>query len=171
MSRDPSDVDEEAQIYIDLGQHGWSDLIIVSNGKVLLFGVSDVFTDMSATALRLCDAVLENIHLRVALCDEPGGVVLEVKPDTKQKHIMTLSIFQVDGPKSGFDADETGETVFEGRIKRRRLVGMLMSELWKTHMFLREPSYQKARDHFPHAELVKANKAWDESPLGPSFLK
>ncbi len=56
------------------------------------------------------------------------------------------------------------------RLKRRRLVGMLLTELWKSHKFLSEPSYQKNRDDFPHARLAKTNETWNRSALGPSFL-
>ena len=46
-----------------------------------------------------------------------------------------------------------------------------MAELWKMHVSLKQPSYQKGRSGFPHKELRKLNEAWNESALGPSFLK
>lgn len=170
MNRTPSDIDDVTQLYVDVGTHGWSDLIVARKGELLSFRVSEVFTSMPANVLDLCNAILNNISLRVALCDEPGGVVIEVKPDEFQHHAVAFMIHEIEGRKVGFDAREEGTIIFETKFKRQRLIAMLMSELWKTHKSLSEPSYQIGRGNFPHHELRTMNKAWDDSPLGPSFL-
>lgn len=96
---------------------------------------------------------------------------MEIKADKKQQHTVILSLFDVNEQVVAFDEDHEGELVLSIRIRRQRLVGMLLAELWKTHMHFRQASYQIGRDTFPHAELIEINKRWDESPLGPSFLK
>lgn len=171
MNEITSKLDDEIQLYCDFGRHGWGELVIVQNGKCTAFSVSDVFSDFAYEVCEICRAALENRSLRVALCDEPGGVVIEVKAGAEQQHTMLFSVFEVDGSLSGFGADEEGRLVLSSRIRRRRLVGMLLSELWKTHSFLREPSYQKNRQSFPHRDVIELNRLWEESPLGPSFLK
>jgi len=85
---------------------------------------------------------------------------------------MTFQVHEIDSAKVGFDAHETGVVIMEAKLKRQRLIGMLMAELWKTHKSLGEPSYQIGRaDRFPHHGLKQLNKAWDDGPLGPTFLK
>lgn len=161
------DLDDETQLFCDIGRHGWSDLIVASKGNLRSFRVSDVFTDFPAALLEICRFAIENSALRIALYDEPGGAVCTLEPDKKQQHTMVLSIFEVDGT----GVETQGKQVFALRIRRQRLVGMLMAELWKAHVSLQQPSYQKGRSSFPHKQLVALNKAWDLSELGPSFLK
>lgn len=170
MCADISKCDEETQLYFDFGSHGWSELIFVRKGQVSVYRMSDVFTDAPSAILQICDAVLENAKFRVALCDEPGGVIVEVTPDTEQQHTVILSVYEIRLPTVAFEASEAGHPVMTTRLKRRRLVGMLLSELWKNHKFLSEPSYQKSRRDFPHARLIETNKTWNRSALGPSFL-
>ncbi len=164
-------LDEETQFYCNIGRHGWSELIVARKGQITTIRVSGVFTDLSHEILRVCRAVIENSQLRVALCDEPGGSILEIKTDKKQQHTVILSLFDDNEPVVAFDADYEGKLVLSIRIRRQRLLGMLLAELWKTHMHLKQPSYQKGRDTFPHAELIEINNLWDESPVGPSFLR
>lgn len=171
MCRKPTQIDDETQLYCDFGTYGWGDLYVVSKGHVNSFHVSSVVTDFAQELLNICKAVISNSNCRVALCDEPGGCIIEVATDKKQHYIMLFSIYTVEQPIFGFDANESGKLVLSFTVRRQRLIGMLMSELWKTHMFLRAPSYQKGRGRFPHVELVALNNAWEESPLGPSFLK
>lgn len=171
MNTETLQLDDDTQLFCDCGQHGWSELIVARSGKLLAYRASDVFTDFPSEILAVCRAVIENAPLRVALCDEPGGSVLEVKPDIKQQHTLILSIYEIDRPLAGFDASEEGNLVLSIRIRRQRLVGMLMAELWKTHVSLKQPSYQKGRSGFPHNEVRRLNEIWNESALGPSFLK
>jgi hypothetical protein len=171
MSRKPSDIDEVTQIYIDVGKHGWSDVIIATNGKHLSLQITEIFRCVPDIILDLCHAILQNVPLKVALPDEPGGAVVEVKPDPFQRHTMIFLIYEVASPEIMIDASAYGTVIFQTKFKRRRLIGMLMSELWKTHKSLSEPSYQIGRGNFPHDELKKANDEWDGSTIGPSFLK
>lgn len=157
-------------MYYDFGLHGWSDLIFACQGQVSVFRISSVFTNAPIALLDICDAVLANVALRVALCDEPGGVVIEVMPDNEQQHTVIFSVYEITRPLVGFGPNEDGPIVIATRLKRRRLVGMLLSELWKSHKFLSDFSYQRNRGDFPHARLVEANETWNCSPLGPSFL-
>ncbi|NWJ25259.1 hypothetical protein [Rhizobium sp. RM] len=170
MCSDVSKADERIQLYFNFDLHGWSELIFVHRGQISGFRVSGVFTDAPAALLDICDAVLTNSATRVALCDEPGGIVVEVTPDAKQPHTVILSVYEIAPQLAGFDANETGRLVMTTRLKRRRLVGMLLTELWKSHEFLSEPSYQRGRVYFPHARLSKTNESWNQSGLGPSFL-
>ncbi len=164
-------LDDETQLYCDLGRHGWSELILTFKGQIKAVRVSSVFSDLPHEVLKVCRSAINNSDVRVALCDEPGGSILEVKADKKQQHTVILSLFDVKEPIVTFNADHEGELVLSIRIRRQRLVGMLLAELWKTHMHLRQASYQTGRDTFPHAELIQINKLWDKSSLGPSFLK
>lgn len=164
-------LDDETQLYCDIGRHGWSELMIAFRGQVTTMRVSGVFTDLSREILQICRSAIENAQVRVALCDEPGGSILELKVVEEQRHTVILSVFSVKKPEVAFKADHEGELVMSIRIRRQRLVGMLLAELWKTHMHLKQPSYQKGRGTFPHAELIEINHLWDKSPVGPSFLK
>ena len=171
MDNENLPLDDDTQLYCDLGRHGWARLIFTFKGQVTAVRVSGVFTDISHEILKVCRAAIENLPVRVALCDEPGGSILELQTDRKQQHTVILSLFNVKEPVVAFDADHKGELVLSIRIRRQRLVGMLLAELWKSHIHLRQPSYQKDRDTFPHTELIEMNKLWDKSSVGPSFLK
>jgi hypothetical protein len=162
--------DERTQLYFDFGLKGWSDLIFVCQGQISAFRISSVFTDAPTALLDICDAVLMNAATRVALCDEPGGVVVEVRPDTKQQHSVILSVYEIAPSMAGFGAHEAGRLVMATQLKRRRLFGMLLAELWKSHKFLSDSTYRKDRDDFPHARVAETNELWDHSTLGPSFL-
>lgn len=171
MGNSELQLDDVTQLYCDIGCHGWGEFIIAFKGQPIVLGVSSVFTNLPLEILEICRAGIENSPLRVALCDEPGGAVIELKTDKKQQHTVILSVFEIEEPLGGFDANQEGELMLSFRIRRERLVGMLLSELWKTHVNLRQPSYQKDRGPFPHRELINLNKKWDKSPLGTSFLK
>ncbi|MEJ8560791.1 hypothetical protein QTO30_05825 [Yoonia sp. GPGPB17] len=171
MSAQVLPLDDVTQFYCDIGCHGWAELIVVFRGQPTVLRVSGIFTDLPHEILKICRAIIENSSIRVALCDEPGGATVEIETDKKQQHTVILSIYEIKKSLSGFGADQEGEFVLSTRIRRQRLVGMLLAELWKTHVNLRQPSYQKGRDSFPHKELVELNKRWDQSSLGPSFLK
>ena len=164
-------LDDVTQLFCDFGQHGWSELIVAHKGEITAYRVSEVFTDFPVEMLKICEAVISNKSLRVALCDEPGGVVFATERDEKQQHTVILSIYEIESPLAGFEANEEGRCVVSVRIRRQRLVGMLMAELWKTHVSLKQPSFQKGRAGFPHKELLRLNHVWDESDLRPSFLK
>ncbi|WP_421701590.1 hypothetical protein [Aliiroseovarius sp.] len=120
----------------------------------------------------LAAAVLDNRAEEVTLEDEPGRHSLSVSPDPQQ-HIMRLVVRDV-------HADPP--LLLDAHIKRRRLITELMMALWKPHVLLREPSYQKdrarlqGRHHpwpdFPHKALRALNARWTEDPvLGPSCLR
>lgn len=164
-------LDDDTQVHFDFCRHGWSDLFFTKKGQVWAFRVSGVFTDFPFEVLNICKAIISNSFLRTALCDEPGGAVLELKPDKEQQHTVLLTIYEIKAPLGGFDASEEGERVLSIRIRRQRLIQMLMAELWVIHISLKQPSYQKGRSSFPHTELREMNLLWDESDLGPSFLK
>lgn len=164
-------LDDVTQLYCDFRQYGWNELIIAQQGEIRTFRVSGVFTDFPVEILRICEAAIENLPLRVALCDEPGGAVIDIKCDATQQHSLTLTIYEIDRPLSGFDANEEGNPILSVRMRRQRFVGMLMAELWKAHVSLKHPSYQKGREVFPHKELLRVNTLWDNSPVGPSFLR
>ncbi|MBO9465523.1 hypothetical protein J7443_09820 [Tropicibacter sp. R15_0] len=163
--------DDETQLYCNFGLHGWNDLIVFKDGEAQVFSVTDVFTDFASEILEICRAVLENTSLRVALCDEPGGVVFEVCRDKQQQHTMLLSIYEIERPLFGFSANETGKLVLTSRLRRQRLIEMLIAELWKTHISLKHRSFSDHRRVFPNRDLVELNALWHESSLGPSFLK
>jgi hypothetical protein len=164
-------LDDVTQIFCDIGCHGWAKLIVISKGQHIVLRASGVFTDLPREVLEMCRAVIENSPVRIALCDEPGGAIVDLKTDKKQQHTMVLSIYDIEGPLIDFDASQDGELILSTRIRRQRRVGMLLADLWKTHVHLRQPSYQKGRVGFPHTDLVELNRLWDESSLGPSFLK
>jgi|GEM_PF-1703102 len=179
MTREKSDVRDDFQIYFQLHRHGWSDIYIFLGNDVLRMGVSDVYTQASGALLKIAQAVIDNISLRVALCDEPGGHVLEVRADRKLPHTMILAVYEV-FPDILFDADTNGVKKLEFKFKRRQFLTSIVTELWKTEAFLKEPSYQKGRAAFvnestglfPHDELQVLNAKWDCDPeLGPSILK
>jgi hypothetical protein len=171
MSAETLQLDDDTQLFCDYGQHGWSHLIVAREGKLLAFRVSGVFTDFPSEILAICRSAIENAPLRVALCDEPGGTILEIAPVRTQQHTLTLSIYEVERPLSCIDANEVGNLVLSIRVRRQRLVVMLMAELWKMYVSLKQPEYQTRRGGFPHRELKVLNKVWDKSELGPSFLK
>ena len=170
MNTDALPLDDETQIYCNIRLHGWSDFIVCHHGEPQVFRISDVFTDFPNEMLAICRAVLEGSSLRVALCDEPGGVVLEVVRDQKQQHTTILTVYEIDKPILGFLAGAGGKAVLSTRIRRQRLVGTIMAELWKTHVGLKHPSFQKGRSDFPHRELRELNTLWNNGKLGPSFL-
>ncbi|WP_299816396.1 hypothetical protein [uncultured Roseibium sp.] len=164
-------LDDVTQFFCDVGQHGWSDLIVAHKGDLLIFRVSQVITDFPSEVLKIARAIIENSPIRAALCDEPGGAVIAVEPDKKQPHTSILSIYEINGEIAGFDETEEGNLVLSLRIRRQRLAGMLLAELWKTHVCLKHTSYQNGRSGFPHKELKELNNIWNESDLGPSFVK
>lgn len=164
-------LDDLTQLYCDIGQHGWCRLLVAHKSQIHIYPVSGVFTDFPNEILRVCEASIENKPIRVALCDEPGGIVLEIKPDSKRHHISTLIAHKINKPLLGFDAGENGEPEITVTLRRQRLVGMLMAELWKAHIALKQPSYQQGRDIFPHKELLRINSLWNKSTVGPTFLK
>lgn len=171
MNHAPIPLDDETQLFCDFGCHGWSELFFATKGQIRTIRVSSVFTDLPGELLRICRSAIQNSDMRVVLCDEPGGAVLEVKTDKTQQHTAILSLFDIKGPVIPLSADSEGELVLSIRIRRQRLVGMLLAELWKTHVHLKQDSYQKNRDTFPHAELIRVNNLWEKSSIGPSFLK
>lgn len=140
MENEELPIDEDTQIYCDIGRHGWASLIFIYKGEVKVSRVSGVLTDLPMEILKICRAVIENFQVRVALCDEPGGSILELKPDQKQKHTVILSMYEVKDPVVGFDTTHEGHLAFSIRLKRQRLMEMLVAELWKPHMHLKQTS-------------------------------
>lgn len=164
-------IDEDIQLYIDSREHGWTVLWFYAEKQMKEFWISDVFTEWSAELIRICQAILDNSQVRAALCDEPGGIVLELLPCEQEQHTMMLNFYEVAAPLAGFDENQEGAVLMSMRVRRQRLLYMLMSELWKVHVNLKFPYYQKNRGNFPHRDLIELNKAWDKSAFGPSFLR
>lgn len=81
-------------------------MIVAQNGQLRTYRVSGVSTDFPAALLKLCDAMLQNASARVALCDEPGGAILEVAADPAQHHTTLLSIYEIDEHLIAFDTLE-----------------------------------------------------------------
>jgi len=81
---------------------------------------------------------------------------------------MTLEI------SANASLDKTQATLmFSTRSKRKQLLTLLMTELWKLHHFHAEPSFQRGRSRFVHADtLLDLNRMWDaDRRMGPSILK
>jgi len=170
MSDTALPLDDQTQIYCDLGVHGWGEVIVAREGKLTAFRVSSVFTDLPQAMLDLCDAAIKNVSHQVVLRDEPDGVVVDLRPDPTQQHTIIMSFSEFESLATGAAAPAPCPPLLSFRIRRQRLVSMVLIELWKTHANLRQPSYQAGRDPFPHSELMAVNRRWDQSPLGPSCL-
>ncbi len=149
-------------------RHGWCDLLIFHSGGITHCRVSEVFTDPVFELIILCRAILENRPETVSLQDEPGGSRLSLTPDMRWQHIIRLEI-------STFSAEMAEETPPDLSlwVKRRQLLALLMTELWKLSRFHTEPSFQRSRQSFSSADaLLQLNADWDSDPhLGPSLLK
>lgn len=169
MSRMESDICDEVGLSIVQGHYGWSDLVIVApKGRIVSCRVSRVFTDEIAGFMSLAKAVLDNQSQTVDMMDEPGGHRLSVRPDPEQHHVVTfeVSIFNSGGVVG--DAP-----VLSLRVKRKQMLTLLMTELWKLDLFHQEPSFQRRRGRFDQGELLRQlNSRWDNDPrIGPSILK
>lgn len=118
--------------------------------------------------VRLAEAVLDNQPVTLNLMDEPGGHRLSIRPDLQQHHIVT---FEVSAFSSCREID--APPLMSIRVKRKQLLTILMTELWKLHFFHQEPAFQRARALFSHSALLRQlNNRWDKDPrLGPSILK
>lgn len=173
MSGPGSEPSDDVWISFVLAKHGWSELAIQAGGERLRLCISQVFTDAPLMLLTLCRSILENYPCRIALCDEPGGHIIEVTPIPQQDIGTRLTIYRVDHPVSNFSIDTTGMKILAVNANRRRLFAQIITELWKVHKFLSEPSYKSGRDvAFPHRDLRALNFAWDAHPtVGPSFLR
>ncbi|AHG47869.1 hypothetical protein RLEG12_14940 [Rhizobium leguminosarum bv. trifolii CB782] len=168
MEKTISDISDALGLCLVQGRHGWSDLLCFHHGTVTECRVSEAFSDPVFEMIRLCRAILENRHEIVSLHDEPGGSRLSVTPDIQMQHIM---LFEV----RTFQSDETEQKppVLSVRIKRKQLLALLMTELWKLYRFHKELSFQRDRPQFSSADaLLQLNAEWDNHPhLGPSLLK
>lgn len=171
LTRSTSDVCDVLGFCFVLDRHGWSDLLISCEGKVLTCGISDVFSDAPSELLKLCHGVLANEPASAKLYDEPGGHALSVTPDALQQHTMLFVIQELGIHHEKPGGDE--QIIISVRVKRKQLLSLIIAELWKVRCFLREPSFQKARQQsFPREALRALNEQWDTHPtLGPSFLK
>lgn len=169
MARTKSDICDEVGISFVQGHHGWSDLIVVApKGRIVNCRISTVFTDDIGCLMSLAEAVLDNQTESVDMMDEPGGHRLSIHPDPSQHHIVTFEISALN------DRDEVdGAPLLSLRIKRKQLLTLLMTELWKLDLFHQEPSFQRLRQSFGSGELLrKLNSRWDADPrIGPSILK
>ncbi len=166
-----SELIDNFSIVLEFDRHGWSRFNFLWAKNIWSFWVSDVFQDFANDMLTFCEAVLENTPFRLALCDEPGGAIIAVKPCIRQQHIIEFLIEEVADPNAGFDSSTVGDVVFSVFVSRKQLVTILISELWKVHVYLKEPGYQKDRDPFPHPRLIELNRRWHKGELGPSFIK
>jgi len=168
MTRTQSDICDDIGISFVQGRHGWSDLIIGYKGEVLNCRISRVFTDDLADLVRLAGAVLDNQPETLNLMDEPGGHRLSIRPDIYQHHIVT---FEIGAFNSRGEVDAA--PLMSIRVKRKQLLTLLMTELWKLHFFHQEPAFQSNRPRFNQTEpLRQLNNRWDNDPrLGPSILK
>ncbi|MCJ9673608.1 MULTISPECIES: hypothetical protein [unclassified Neorhizobium] len=168
MDRDKNEISDTIGISFTQDRHGWSDLLVIQGGTSFSLQISDVFSDGPLGLLRLCDAILTNRAESVDFLDEPGGHRLAIYPDPEQQHIMTLEIGVLASPDKT-EAIPTSST----RSKRKQLLILLMTELWKLHHFHAEPSFQRGRSGFAHAELLlELNRTWDaDQRIGPSILK
>lgn len=118
--------------------------------------------------MSLAEAVLDNQTESVDMMDEPGGHRLSIHPDQAQHHIVTFEISALNG------RDEVdGAPLLSLRIKRKQMLTLLMTELWKLDLFHQEPSFQRLRKSFGSGGLLrKLNSRWDVDPrIGPSILK
>ncbi len=163
-------LDDRTQLFCEFGLHGWSQLIVLQDGALQIFPVSGVFTDFAAEMMALVRATIDNVATRVALADEPGGVIIDLTPDPKQHHVICISIYDVGGSTPTDPGCAPGVPVLMTCIRRRRFMTMIIADLWKAHVGMFEQSYQKYRDPFPHDDLVALNEYWNDSTLGPSFL-
>ena len=118
----------------------------------------------------LVEALLSNMELRIRLFDEPSATEIVVTPNVQQQHLVGVAFFELDHHGQDRPTPKGLAPVLSFEFKRKHLVGMLMAELWCVHSFMQEPSYQKDRPAFPHGRLVRLNKRWNESSLGPSYL-
>ncbi|KAA9384224.1 hypothetical protein [Neorhizobium galegae] len=168
MDREKNETCDTIGISFTQDRHGWSDLLVIQGGTSFSLQISDVFSDGPLGLLGLCDAILTNRPESVVLLDEPGGHRLTIYPDPGQQHIMTLEI------RALATSDKIEATpMFSTRSKRKQLLTLLMAELWKLHHFHAEPSFQRGRSGFAHADtLLELNRMWDaDQRMGPSILK
>jgi hypothetical protein len=171
MARAPSEIKDNTSFMLEFDRHGWCRFHVFEEKTSFCYWVSDVFSDFSNDMLSLCEHVLENKPVRIALCDEPGGAIVALEPNPKQHHIVEISIEEIDGSVAGFGPEQLGNIVLRVVMRRKQVIANIVSELWKVHYLLKEPSYQKERSRFPHERLIKLNRTWDKGDLGPSFLK
>lgn len=169
MARTKSDICDDDVISFVRKHHGWSDLIVVApNGHIVNCLISTVFTDDIGCLMSLAEAVLDNQTESVDMMDEPGGHRLSIHPDPAQHHIVRFEISELNSQDEVY-----GAPLLSLRIKRKQLLTLLMTELWKLDLFYQEPSFQRLRQSFGSGELLrKLNSRWDADPrLGPSILK
>lgn len=171
MPKAPSEVKDNINILLEMDRHGWSRFHLIDVNKRHCFWVSDVYSNFSEDMLSLCEHVLKNKTIRVALCDEPGGAIVSLVPNPEQHHLVELSIEEVDANIAGFGSEQIGKPVFGEIMKRKQVLTMVMTELWKAHYLLQDKSYQKDRDPFPHEQLMRLNQTWNDSDLGPSCFR
>jgi len=171
VKRKPSTAVDNVFIALEFDRYGWSRFRLNHDKTSVCYRVSDVFSDFVAEMLMLCEHVLKNEPVRIALCDEPGGAVIALAPNASQHHIVRLTIEDIHCELAGFEADATGPVALSIDMKRKHLFAEVFSQIWKTRYLLKEPSYQRERVVFPEQRLIDLNRAWDESNLGPSFLK
>jgi hypothetical protein len=169
MTRTESDVCDEVGISFVQGQYGWSDLIIVApKGSIVNCRISRVFTDDIAGLMSLAKALIDNQSETVDMMDEPGGHRISIRTDPQLHHIVT---FEVGVFNSRGEVDAT--PLLSMRVKRKQMLTLLMTELWKLNLFHQEPSFQRRRQSFGQGEqLRQLNSMWDADPrIGPSILK
>jgi hypothetical protein len=162
-----SDICDTLGISFVQDRHGWSDVIIQHAGDVISCRVSGVFSNASLELMKLCRAILENLPEAILLLDEPGGHRLSVAPDLEQQHLIHFNVFRFESAKNN------STSIFSIQTKRKQLLALFMTELWKLYQFHTEPSFTRGRSPFSEADaLVNLNAEWDAHPrLGPSFLK
>lgn len=169
MARTEPDICDEIGISFVQGHYGWRNLIVVApKGSIVNCRISTVFTDDIGCLMSLAEAVLDNQTETVDMMDEPGGYRLSIHPDPAQHHMVTFEISALNGRGEVDDAP-----LLSLRIKRKQMLTLLMTELWKLNLFHQEPSFQRRRQSFGSGELLRQlNSRWDVDPrIGPSILK
>ncbi len=171
MARVESKVQDDFHVSYHVGQHGWEHVNIFICFQTFQFAVTEVYGTGGVDALlELCEALLRNEAIKTPLFDEPGGVVLQLEPLPKQKHLACFRAFDIGGRIGEYYNADLHSPLFDIVIKRKQLFTNLIMELWIEMLHSQERSYRKNRSVFPVEKLVMLNMKWNASDLGPSCL-
>lgn len=171
MARVKSEVQDDFHVSFHVGPHGWEHVDISICFQKLSFAVTGIFGVGGVGALlMLCEALLRNDAVNTPLYDEPGGVVLQLEPLSKQRHLSRFRVYDIGSKMGEYDSADLRSPLFDIVIKRKQLFVNLIMELWKEMLHSQERSYQKDRQEFPAEHLIMLNMKWNASDLGPSCL-
>jgi hypothetical protein len=166
-----SEIEDGFQISLLVQAHGWSELVLLLPGETHRFTISAVFSDVTAGLMTICDMLLENAAISMPFYDEPGGCVWKLTPDKTQQHQMLLEVFDIGHRGASFDERDFGAPLVRIATRRSFLLTIILSELWKHALLLREPSFQTGRLPFPFGELQQLTDRWAKSSLAPAGLR